>query len=533
MRNSRPNCNSWSALLFMAVHSFAVPELAMADSFELQLGASYQCADGSTFQVFSCARAGNVELCDVQSTLLGQDPQRGQSTRQLIMMLLPHCQTGATAQARDRAAPTGRASGPRFTLRLGQGFRFKDGKVVARQDDSADIVFKYLPPQVGGMALRYNPISQQVEQGLEPTLTHPMPLLLSPHIAAFERKPEVAAITTGDMAGYASQAPLHSKSRYLLLQDKSGEPYLLTLDELDAVEGKYDDWRIGFAYERVKLPLGRAGGRISTLFPGRLIFRDWYRTKMIMNVDLTTGQEQALADGILPSTVGGKLLGYGDSSGAYVVRDANGKVLSTIRFNERIMGPVLSPDGTRLAATVYREGPGRKIGNTVFPGAAVLSTAVFDLNGRQLIHFVGVDDAVWTPDGKLIATGGLYDPGLFELDPATQSTRTIHAKVASPMQPAVSPDGRSIAFVTGNKIWLIDRDGGNMRQLFPDSFNQQRPVFSPDGSKIAAVICNQMAVSASGEVFVIDIASRQPTPLRTSTGVALVPDDTSRLSWIQ
>src|SRR5215510_16338787 len=38
------------------------------------------------------------------------------------------------------------AGGKRFTLRLGQGFRFKDGVVVvAKPDEQPDIVFKYLP----------------------------------------------------------------------------------------------------------------------------------------------------------------------------------------------------------------------------------------------------------------------------------------------------------------------------------------------------------------------------------------------------
>src|SRR5262245_55643692 len=40
--------------------------------------------------------------------------------------------------------------GKRFTLRLGQGFRFKDSVVVAKQEDQPDVVFKYVPPQLGG-----------------------------------------------------------------------------------------------------------------------------------------------------------------------------------------------------------------------------------------------------------------------------------------------------------------------------------------------------------------------------------------------
>lgn len=424
------------------------------------------------------------------------------------------------------------ANGKRFTLRLGQGYRFKDGAVVAKLDDQPDIVFKYLPPQVGGLALRYNPISKQVETGLEPTLTSPVPLLLAAHIQSFEAKPNVARTTSGDIASYQNQAAISTKTRFMLLMNRAGDQYLLTLDELEAVPGKYDDWRIGFAYEKVQLPVGLAGGTINKPLPGKLIFRDWYRTKMIMRVDLTSGKEDAIADGILPSTVGNRLLGYGDPSHAYIVADATGKTLHTIRFNEQVLGPQLSPDGTRLQGTVYRPGPETKIGGLTLPGAATLSVAVFDLAGREIVSIVGYDDATWTPDGKLIATGKLTDPGLFEIDPATKKVTPIDARVSAPYQPSVSPDGKTIAFITGNKIFLIDRDGKNLRQLFKDGRTQQRPVFSPDGTKIAAVICNQLANDSTGEVFVIDLKTLEITPLRTSAGSSLLPDTTTRLNWV-
>ena len=424
------------------------------------------------------------------------------------------------------------AKGKRFTLRLGQGFRFQDAVVVAgRPDDAADVVFKYVAPQVGGMSTRYNPISQQVETGLEPTLTSPAPLLLAPHVQAFDTKPNVAKTTSGDIAEYQNQAPIHATTRYLLLMTRSGDQYLLTLDELEAPLGKYDDWRIGFAWERVQLPVGRAGGRISAPLPGKLVFRDWYRVKMILRVDLTTGKEEAIADGILPSTVGERLLGYGDSTGAYVVRDAAGTVLHNVRFDEQVLGPLLAPDGARLAASVYRAGPSTTIGSVTVPGAAVLSTGVFDLDGHELVSFVGYDDPAWTPEGKLVATGSLTNPGLFELDPATKDVRAIDARVTAPSCPAVSPDGTTIAFVTGGKVWLIGRDGKNLRQLLQDGHVQQRPAFSPDGTKVAAVICNTVANDVTGEVFVIDVKSRDVTPLRTSTGMTLVPDTSSRLNW--
>jgi hypothetical protein len=117
----------------------------------------------------------------------------------LIMLLLPSVMKPA-------------AAGKRFTLRLGQGFRFKDGAVVvAKPDEQPDIVFKYLAPQGAGQALRYNEQSQQVETGSEPALTSAVPLLISTHISAFDTKPDVARITSGDIADYWNQAPVFRK----------------------------------------------------------------------------------------------------------------------------------------------------------------------------------------------------------------------------------------------------------------------------------------------------------------------------------
>src|SRR5690554_640707 len=66
------------------------------------------------------------------------------------------CGDGAGPAATSDPAPaTATESAGRFTLRLGEGFRFRDGVVVGDEADQPDIVFKYLPPKVGGLSTRY------------------------------------------------------------------------------------------------------------------------------------------------------------------------------------------------------------------------------------------------------------------------------------------------------------------------------------------------------------------------------------------
>ena len=105
--------------------------------------------------------------------------------------------------------------------------------------------------------------------GLGPALTSAVPVLISTHISAFDTKPDVARITSGDIADYFNQAPVFMKTRYLLLMNQNGDQYLLTLDELQDAPGKFDDWRIGFSYEPVKLPVGLKGGKINKPLPGK------------------------------------------------------------------------------------------------------------------------------------------------------------------------------------------------------------------------------------------------------------------------
>lgn len=52
-------------------------------------------------------------------------------------------------------------------------------------------------------------------------------------------------------------------------------------------------------------------------------------------------------------------------------------------------------------------------------------------------------------------------------------------------EPALSPDGSEIAFVSGGDIWTVPAEGGTARLLVSDPASESRPLFSPDGRRLA------------------------------------------------
>ena len=48
-------------------------------------------------------------------------------------------------------------------------------------------------------------------------------------------------------------------------------------------------------------------------------------------------------------------------------------------------------------------------------------------------------------------------------------------------EPGVSPDGATIAFVSGGDIWEVPSRGGEARLLVSHPATESRPLYSPDG----------------------------------------------------
>src|SRR5262249_49425997 len=69
--------------------------------------------------------------------------------------------------------------------------------------------------------------------------------------------------------------------------------------------------------------------------------------------------------------------------------------------------------------------------------------------------------------------------------------------------PAISPDGSEIAFVSGGDIWTVAAGGGDAHLLVSHPATESRPIYSPDGRKLAFVSTR----TGNGDIYVLTIAT--------------------------
>jgi tricorn protease len=70
-------------------------------------------------------------------------------------------------------------------------------------------------------------------------------------------------------------------------------------------------------------------------------------------------------------------------------------------------------------------------------------------------------------------------------------------------EPGISPDGSTIAFASGGDIWEVPARGGDARLLISHPANESRPVYSPDGTRLAFTSTR----TGNGDVYVLTLAS--------------------------
>lgn len=81
----------------------------------------------------------------------------------------------------------------------------------------------------------------------------------------------------------------------------------------------------------------------------------------------------------------------------------------------------------------------------------------------------------------------------------------ISAQLAKPSlaTPAISPDGKEIAFVSGGDIWTVPANGGEARLLISDPADESRPLYSHDGKRLAF----QSTRTGANDIYVLTLAT--------------------------
>jgi len=82
-------------------------------------------------------------------------------------------------------------------------------------------------------------------------------------------------------------------------------------------------------------------------------------------------------------------------------------------------------------------------------------------------------------------------------------------------EPALSPDRKEIAFVSGGDIWTVPATGGTASLLVSHPANEARPMYSPDGRQLA-FISNR---TGNGDIYLLTLATGELKRLTFDDGL--------------
>lgn len=158
--------------------------------------------------------------------------------------------------------------------------------------------------------------------------------------------------------------------------------------------------------------------------------------------------------------------------------------------------PAWSPDGTKIVFISNRDGTSPLLGQW---DVYVMNADGSDIRNVTQTNGRSERTPTWTPDGSAIIfeRRTLGDPPLYRLDLSSGQERPL----GYGSNPAVSPDGRRIAFDTGNEegaedwVMLMRSDGSGRRSFRSDDWDDRHPDWSPSGRSIAFTRDDDLAIA--------------------------------------
>ncbi len=177
---------------------------------------------------------------------------------------------------------------------------------------------------------------------------------------------------------------------------------------------------------------------------------------------------------------------------------------------------------------------GRRLAYLDESGLHVREVATGRTRSVPLPPAVVAQEVVWMPDGRGLVLE-MEDPGVPSIWSVSVDTGEHRLVRRRARRPAVSPDGRRIAFLADDALWVMDADGERARPLVrersPEVF--LRATWSPGGTRIAYVAAHPygtpddlVTVPADGGSPVVALSDRRLTILTagSASGLAWAPD---------
>ncbi len=108
----------------------------------------------------------------------------------------------------------------------------------------------------------------------------------------------------------------------------------------------------------------------------------------------------------------------------------------------------------------------------------------------------------------------LFGQGVAPADGATPLTAPYRAPFVAQQpavartalsEPAISPDDKEVAFIAGGDVWTVAASGGEARLLVAHPSTESRPLWSPDGTRIAFVSTR----TGNGDIYILDLRTNR------------------------